>query len=663
MAEKDRAPIRIDLNQFKLHINIPARLDVSLHFTSPSRKFYLSVIALVVHEMKKQGRITSIPLEEHHQILALLNETIGGEAGSSNREQLLPRIYRKWKDALPNLEHAPLFRVLGRSKEYEDAVGKTYPFTDEEKDLWANLFEYMGSREHVRLRFSLDKLGATLDDVAIVYGDDSSLSDKDAWNEFFGSLRREIDKGDKSIDAQMESEDRTAAVVISEKRLLLRWWQWMALACLMGFIMAGALVVARHFFFRSPPSGYEPLPTGESPLPLPEKPSIAVLPFVNMSGDPEQEYFSDGITEEIITALSKTSKLFVIARHSTFAYKDKPVKVQQVAEELGVKYVLGGSVRKSEDRLRIAAQLIDALTGHHLWAERYDRTVKDILAVQDEIAKDIITALQVELTEGEQARVYARGTDNLEAYLKVMEATWLGQQSTKEGAIKARQLAKGAIALDSNYALAYNVLGYTHILDIWLGLSKSPKESIKRAIELHKKAIAMDSSLAQAHASLGYSLVMARQYNQAIAEGEKALALDPNSAGILYRYAVILTWAGRYKEAIPFYKEALRLNPKPPNTYYRHLGVALGESGQYEEAIALQKKAIEQDHNDIFAYLVLASLCSLTGRDAEARVAAEEVLRIDPKFSVARMETVRPDKDRAVAKRWCDALREAGLPD
>jgi adenylate cyclase len=258
MVEKDRAPIRIDLNQFKLHINIPARLDVSLHFTSPSRKFYLSVIALVVHEMKKQGRITSIPLEEHHQILALLNETIGGEAGSSNREQLLPRIYRKWKDALPNLEHAPLFRVLGRSKEYEDAVGKTYHFTDEEKDLWANLFEYMGSREHVRLRFSLDKLGATLDDVAIVYGDNSGLSDKDAWNEFFGSLRRKIYNGDESIDAQVESEDRSAAVVISEKRLLLRWWQWMALACLMAFIMAGALC-SPAFFLPCTPIGLQTL--------------------------------------------------------------------------------------------------------------------------------------------------------------------------------------------------------------------------------------------------------------------------------------------------------------------------------------------------------------------------------------------------------------------
>jgi TolB-like protein/Tfp pilus assembly protein PilF len=663
MVESDRASIRIDLNQFKLHINIPSRLDVSLHFTSPSRKFYLSVIALLVHEMKKQGRITSIPLGEHYRILALLNETVGGAAGSSNSQQLIPRIYRKWKDALPNLEHAPLFRVLGRSREYEDAVGKTYPFTDEEKDLWANLFEYTGSREHVRLRFSVDKLGATLEDVSIVYGDDPNLGDADAWGEFIGGLKRGMEEGNEWIAAQTDKVDSISPGTIPHKRPLLSWRQWIALACLMGFIVASALVVSWHVFFRAPPSGLELLPTDESPLPLTEKPSIAVLPFVNMSGDPEQEYFSDGIAEEIITALSKTSKLFVIARDSTFAYKDKPLKVQQVAEELGVQYVLGGSVRKSEDRVRIAAQLIDARTGHHLWAERYDRTVKDILAVQEEITKDIITALQVELTEGEQARVYAKGTDNLEAYLKVMEATWLGQQSTKEGALKARQLVEQAIALDSDYALAYNVLGYTHILDIWLGLSKSPEESVKRASELHKKAIAMDSSLAQAHASLGYSLVMARQYDQAIAEGEEALALEPNSAGIVYRYAVILTWAGRYKEAIPFFREALRLNPKPPNTYYRHLGVALGESGRYEEAIALQKKAIKQDRNDIFAYLVLAALCSLAGREQEARAAAEEVLRIDPRFSVARMETARPDKDRAVAKRWNDALRKAGLPD
>jgi len=659
-VEKGRASIRIDLNQFKLHIKMPGKLDVSLHFTSPSRQFYLCVIALLVHEMKKQGSITSIPLDEHHNILALLNETVGGAAGSSKSAQLLPRIYRKWKDALPNLEHAPLFRVLGRSKEYEDAVGKTYSFTDEEKDIWANLFEYKGSREHVRLRFSVDRLGANLEDVAIMYGDDPKLSDKDAWTAFIGTLKRATEGGDESREAQRGRQDRIDRAAAPHKRFFLSWGQWTVLGCLAVMIVAGALVL-RHFFFRAPPSGSKPLITGESLIPLPEKPSIAVLPFVNMSGDPEQEYFSDGMTEEIITALSKTSKLFVIARHSTFAYKDKLVKVQQVAEELGVQYVLGGSVRKSEDRVRIAAQLIDAFTGHHLWAERYDRTVEDILAVQEEITKDIITALQVELTEGEQARVYAKGTDNLGAYLKVMEANWLCLQSTKEGVIKARQLVEQAIALDPDYAAAYSILGTTHRIDVWLGLSTSPEESLKHDIALQKKAIALDSSLAEAHGQLGRSFVMARQYDQAIAEGEKALALEPNSADILYHFASILTWAGKYEEAIPYFREALRLNPKPPNTYYRHFGVALGESGRYEEAIALQKKAIQQDPDDIFAYLVLASLCSLAGREQEARAAAGEALRIDPKFSVARMETVRPDKDRAVAKRLCDALREAGL--
>jgi TolB-like protein/Tfp pilus assembly protein PilF len=605
MVEKGAAaPIRIDLSQFKLHIKMPGKLDVSLHFTSPSRQFYLSVIALLVQEMKRLGRITSIPLEEHQQVLALLNETVGGAAGSSNSEQLLPRIYRKWKDALPNLEHAPLFRVLGRSKEYEDAVGKRYSFTDEEKDVWANLFEYMGSREHVRLRFSVDRLGATLEDVAIVYGEDPKLSDGDAWTEFIETLKLKFQGGNET----------TYAV---EK-------------------MA---------------------------YPLPAKPSIAVLPFTNLSGDPKQEYFSDGITEEIITALSKTPKLFVIARYSTFTYKDKPVKVQQVGRELGVKYMMEGSVRKAEDKVRITAQLVDAQTGHHQWAERYDRDWKDIFAIQDDITKQIISALQVVLTEGEQARVYGKGTDNLEAYLKVMEANWLCLQSTKEGVIKARRLCEKAIALDPKYAAAYSVLGTTHRVEVWLGLSKSQEQSLKHDIELQEKAIALNSSLAEAHGQRGRSLVMTRRYDQGIAEGEKALALEPSSADILYHYASILTWTGRYEEAIPYFREALRLNPIPPNTYYRHFGVALGESGQYEEAIRLQKKAIAQDPNDIFAYLVLASLCSLAGHDTEARAAAGQALKIDPKFSVARMKTVRPDKDRAVAKRWCDALRKAGLPD
>jgi len=396
-------------------------------------------------------------------------------------------------------------------------------------------------------------------------------------------------------------------------------------------------------------------------FPLPNKPSIAVMPFVNMSEDPKQEYFSDGITEEIITALCKTPKLFVIARHSTFAYKGKPVKVRQIAEELGVRYVIEGSVRKSEDRVRITAQLIDALKGHHLWAERYDRTLKDILAIQDEITKKIVTALQVKLTEGEQARVYGKGTENLEAYLKILEANWLLLQSTKEGIIKARQCAEEAISFDPNYATAYSTLGLYHIMEIWLGLSKSPKESVTRAIELVQKAIAMDSSLAQAHMRLGYIYAaMIRQHDKGIAEGEKALALAPNSADIVNVYAIILTYSGRWHEAISLYREAIRLNPKPPNNYYRHFAIVLREMGQYDEAIAQLMKAIEQEPNDFLTYLVLTKVYSYAGRQEEARAAAEEVLKLNPKFRIEQLPQ-GTHRDLTIVERENEALRKAGL--
>jgi adenylate cyclase len=447
-----------------------------------------------------------------------------------------------------------------------------------------------------------------------------------------------------------------AGKVIGEKRPISRHWRWAAVALI---VLVGALVIW-NFYFRPP---FEPASVERMAYQLPDKPSIAVLPFDNLTGDKDQEYFSDGVSEEIITALSKTPQLFVIARNSTFSYKGKPVKVQQVAEELGVQYVLEGSVRKAEHKVRITAQLIDALSGRHIWAERYDRDFKDIFAVQDEITKNIITALHVEITEGQQARIYAKGTDNLEAYLKAMEAHWHNLQTTKDSVLRAMKLAEEAIALDPNYAFAHARLGGAHATSIWVGLSKSPRDSIKRAIALQKKAIALDSSLAWAYAALGYYLVMARQHDKGIAAGEKALELEPNSADVLHVHGAILAFSGRREEAMPLFREALRLNPKPPNTYYRHFGVALRDSGRYEEAIALQKKAIEQDSNDIIAHLVLTSSYSLAGRDAEARATAQEVLRINPKFSVARMQKISPHKDRAFAKRWCDGLRKAGLPE
>jgi len=394
---------------------------------------------------------------------------------------------------------------------------------------------------------------------------------------------------------------------------------------------------------------------------LPNKPSIVVLPFTNLTKDPTQEPFCDGLSEEIITALSKIPQLFVIASNTTFTYKGKPVKVKQVSEELGVRYILEGSVRRAEDRIRITAQLIDALKGHHLWAERYDRDLKDLFAVQEDITKRIITAVHVELTDGEMARVLAKGTSNLHAYLKATEGMWHILQSTKEGVLRAQQLAEEAISLDPNYAYAYMTLGFAHGVSVWLGISPSPAESMKRCIELMQKAVALDDSSGEAHAGLGYWLVLARQYDKAVAEGERGMALEPNSAGVLHNYAAILTYVGRREEAIPLFREALRLNPRPPNSYYRQFGIALRDSGRYDEAIALQKKAIEREPNDTLAYIVLASSCALAGREEEARAAAKELLRVNPAFSLERLAKTTPHKDREVAERFIEALRRAGL--
>jgi adenylate cyclase len=397
------------------------------------------------------------------------------------------------------------------------------------------------------------------------------------------------------------------------------------------------------------------------PLKLPDKPSIAVLAFDNLSGDPEQEYFSDGLSEEIITALSKINELFVIARNSSFSYKGKPVKIKQVAEELGVRYVLEGSVRKDEDRVRITAQLIDALDGHHLWAERYDRHLKDIFALQDEITLKVINSLQVELTEGEHARLWAKGTDNLEAYLKSLRARELYLTQTKENNDLARRLAEEAIALDPEYAPPYHVLSVTHFMDIFFRTTKSPQQSMMRAVELIKKAIALDDSYALAHGFLGVLYTFLRKYDESIMEGHKCITLDPNGAhGYLY-LNIIYCYAGKHEEAVDAIEKAIRLNPFPPNTYYRHAMLSYCLVGRYEEAIEAGKKAVTLSPNDGIARVCLIAAYSLGGRQEEARIKTAEHLRLNPMSSLASMQF--PFKNQADRELIINALRKTGMPE
>jgi adenylate cyclase len=452
----------------------------------------------------------------------------------------------------------------------------------------------------------------------------------------------------------------TVAGEIEKKETLPVWRRKAILASGAAAVLVVIALAVWNFYFRPPPM--EPASAEKMAFPLPDKPSVAVLPFANIGGDPKEEYFSDGLTDEIITALSKVPHLFVIARNSTFRYKDKPVKVQQVAEELGVRYVLEGSVRKAEERVRITVQLIDALKGHHVWAERYDRLVKDIFVVQDEITMEILKALQVKLTTGNKASLIGKGTNNLEAYQKCLKAVEEFQRFSKEGNILARQLCEEAIALDPEYPSAYRILGWTHFTDATYGWSKSRRESFKKAVELAQKTLELDDTQAAAHSLLGMIYLFQRQYDRAIAEGERAVSISPNGANFNTILALILNYTGRPEEAIEYVQKAMRLSPIYPAWFLHRLGMAYRLTGRYDEAIEALKRFRERNPEHVHSYTELAIAYGQSGRMEDASALVEELLKKKPKFCLDRYEKTRFFKDHRELERELDALRRAGLP-
>jgi adenylate cyclase len=405
-----------------------------------------------------------------------------------------------------------------------------------------------------------------------------------------------------------------------------------------------------------------PTPSGEQPslLPLPDKPSLAVLPFTNLSSDPEQEYFSDGITEDLITDLSRLSGLFVIARHSTFTYKEKAVKVQEVSKELGVRYVLEGSVRKVGERVRITAQLVEATTGHHLWAERYDRPLQDIFALQDEIVQKIVTTLRLQLSLWEQGHLVRKTTDNLEAYDSYLRGVEYFYRSTQETNAKARQLFEQALALDPQYAEAYAWLGWTCSMG-WISQWDQDPQALEQAFALAQKAVALDASLPLAYRVLGWVSLVKKQHEQAIAAAERAVALAPNDAEGYARLGNILNFTGRPEEALMMVEKAMRLNPRSPALYLFYLGHAYRLTGRYEEAIAVVKGVLTRNPDFLPAHEYLAAIYSELGREAEARAEVAEILRLSPHRSLEVFRQRLPYKDPAVTERYLAALRKAGL--
>ena len=456
------------------------------------------------------------------------------------------------------------------------------------------------------------------------------------------------------------TEPAAAGKVIGEKRFLGKLSRKTAMAAIIVLvIVAGGLIGWNIYLHQS--KKIEPASLDKMAYPLPGKPSIAVLPFDNLTGDPDLQYISDGLSEEIISGLSQVPELFVIARNSSFIYKGKPVKVQQVSEELGVRYVLEGSVRKGGSRVRITAQLIDAVGGYHIWSESYDRELKDILEMQEDIMRNVLIETRVKLTEGEQLRLWqSKQKIDFNSMKKFWQARWNFYRMNPEGFAMARQLVEEAIEIEPNYAEAYPLLSFTYL--VGMSSSKSPGKSMALAEKYAQKALQLNKSHPYAHIVLGQISLYKRQYEKAITEGEKAFDLVPNSADVHNHLGFFLHMAGRWEESIPLFESAIRLNPYPPNWYHIRLGGAYADVGRYDEAIDAFKKGLKRQAGDPYGRLGLAGVYIWQGREKEARAEVAEILKKNPNYSLKRGGWPGFYKNIETANRWIEALQKAGLP-
>ena len=398
-------------------------------------------------------------------------------------------------------------------------------------------------------------------------------------------------------------------------------------------------------------------------LTLLDKPSIAVLAFNNMSGESEQEYFSDGISEDVITDLSKLSELHVIARNSSFTYKGKAVDVKQVGRELGVRYVLEGSVRKSGNRVRVTGQLIDATNGAHIWAERFDRDLTDIFAVQDELAQQIISALKIRLAPQQQGQLARKKTSDVEAYSLFLRGREQALLMTKSNGIEARSLLGRAIEIDPDFAAAHAYVAFTHVTDYVNGWAEVPEQSLERALDIAGRAVAMDEEDPYAHFVFAIALLWNREHDRALAEIQRCLMLAPGSAEGLVAKSNIQYYMGDATGAIDTLNTYMRLDPFYPEVALYFLAQAQEALGQFETAVTTLKHRLERNPNSATSYALLAACYGHLGMITESRAAWAELKKIDPDFSIDWRHRILPLKDAKIFDRRLEGMRKAGLPE
>jgi TolB-like protein len=394
----------------------------------------------------------------------------------------------------------------------------------------------------------------------------------------------------------------------------------------------------------------------------PERPAIAVLPFTNMSGDPEQEYFSDGISEDIITALSKLRWFLVIARNSSFQYKGKSVHLKRIGDELGVGYVLEGSVRKGGERVRITAQLNDVSTGSHIWAERYDRDLADVFAVQDEITEAIVAAIEPQIYAAENFRAQRKPPENLDAWDLVMRALSHYWRVTRQDSVVAQALLEKAISIDPNYGQALGVLANSYMFSAhmgWLDMTTAAAVAERSALA----AIRADGEDAWAHIALGHVYLLARRFDDSLAEYELALRLNPNFAQAQAYYGLALSYSGRWQEADEIVRRAIRLSPRDSfaAVYYGIAAYAQFVGRNYEEAIPLAREALRQRGDFVGAHRVLTAAAGMAGQTELAQQALRELRRAQPNVSLSWIAANMPICSDAEREHYLEGFRKAGL--
>ncbi len=389
--------------------------------------------------------------------------------------------------------------------------------------------------------------------------------------------------------------------------------------------------------------------------------TIAVLPFKNMSEDIEQEYFSDGITADLITDLSKISGLGVIARNTVFVYKDSSIDVRQIGKELAVTYVIEGSVRKSNNKVRITARLIDASSGHNLWAERFDGSLEDVFALQDDVTAKIISALQLKLSDREQKQLARKYTNNIEAYDHFLQGWTRFWEYSKESNVLAKEHFNRAIELDPQFARAYANLALSYAYDVLNGWTNTPDTNLKQAEYLSQKAIELDDKLAQVHWAVGFTALISRQYQLALSESQKVIALEPNNADGYGLLATTLNYAAKPRDALMQMKKAMRLNPLHPSAYKVIMGEIYFNLHDYENAVKQFEHALERNPEAHEPRLWLMASYAHLGRIDDASWQLEQIRLENPNITIATIEPVIPFIDPMQLKHLVNGLNKAGL--